>query len=729
MAADLAVASGGDESLAVARSAPVPADATLLGARYLDSQAPLEERVADLFSRLHPEEKVALIHGCGDMGYGSIPRIGLPKVLMTDGPQGVRLDAGTATAFPCGLAMAATWNPSMLNQAGVVMSEECRALNRRIFLAPAVNIMRSPLGGRNFEYMGEDPYLAGKLAAALIRGVQSQGIAACVKHWNLNEEEHWRHTINVECDERALREIYSPAFEAAVREGNVWALMPAYNRFSGDFCTASKHLNLDMLEHEYGFDGALISDWNAWHDDKLAIEGGCTIQMPSVQDAVRDARIAASIATGEISSMAFDEAVRRNLRLLFRIGAFDEWPGGSANTPAHQKISRLAATESIVLLKNSRNLLPLDGNKVKRIAVIGPNADQYQTMADGSKLVTRGGSGATRPPYEITALAALKARFGEKIIYAPGISFEKHLPTVDPVAEAIAAAKSADVVIFFAGTDHEYDREFLGWGEMKGADKPDLELIGPQADLIQKITAANSKTIVILVNGSPVSVEQWQNQVPAILEAWYGGMEAGNAMTDILFGDVNPSGKLPCTFGKKLDDWLCHKLGPESFPGTGDNGVVKYLDSIWVGYRHFDEDGIEPRYPFGYGLSYTTFKYGKPALSAADMSSDKTLTVSIPVTNTGKRAGAEVVELYIHEDKPVLTRPSQELKGFAKLFLQPGETKIASFTIQWRDLSFWDEIGRSWKATPGKFEARIGSSSRDIRAVAEFKLATDLASK
>jgi len=729
MAAAPTVASGDDETFTMARSAPRPTDAALLGAKYLDSKSPLEDRVADLFAHLLPAEKVALIHGCGDMGYGNIPRIGLPEVLMTDGPQGVRLEAGKATAFPCGLAMAATWNPSILEQAGAAIGEECRALNRRIFLAPAVNIMRTPLGGRNFEYMGEDPYLSGKSAAALIRGVQSQGIAACVKHWNLNEQEHWRHTINVECDERALREIYSPAFEAAAREGKVWAVMSAYNRFQGDFCTTSKHLNLDILDREFGFDGALISDWNAWHNDKLAIEGGCTIQMPSEQDAVRDSRIVAFIACGEISSSALDEAVRRNLRLLFRIGAFDAKSGGSINTPAHQQISRQAATESIVLLKNGGNLLPLDNKKLKKIAIIGPNADQCQTMADGSKLIARGGSGATRPPFETTPLAALKARFGEKIVYAPGMSFEKKLPSADPVAEAIAAAKSADTVIFFAGTDHDYDREFLGWGEMKGADKPGLELIGPQADLIQKIAAVNSNTIVVLVNGSPVSVEQWQAQVPAIVEAWYGGMEGGNAIADILFGDANPSGKLPCTFGKKLDDWLCHQLGAESFPGTGDNGVVKYLDGIWVGYRHFDEDGIEPRFPFGWGLSYTSFDYGKLVLSTSTMSSDKTLTVSIPVTNTGKRAGAEVVELYVHEDKPALSRPPQELKGFAKLLLQPGETKKALFTIQRRDLSFWDDASHNWKATPGRFEVRIGASSRDIRAVAEFDFTTDLASQ
>jgi beta-glucosidase len=713
---------GGGAAPSTARPAPVPADGALSGAKYLDPKAPLEERVDDLFSRLTPLEKVSLVHGCSDMGYGNIPRIGLPEVLMTDGPQGVRLESGTATAFPCGLAMAATWNTALAEQAGKAMGEECRALNRRVFLAPGVNIMRTPLGGRNFEYMGEDPLLAGKTAAACIRGIQSQGVAACVKHWNFNEQEHWRTTINVECGERALREIYGPAFETAVREGKVWAVMPAYNRFEGDYCTASKFLNLEVLDHDYGFDGALISDWGAWHDDKLAIEGGCTLEMPSKQDAKRDADLASRVSKGEISSAALDAAVRRDLRLLFRVGAFDAWNGGSLNTTAHQRTSRQAATESIVLLKNTRGVLPLDIARCRKIAVIGPNADQHHTMADGSGLALRGGSGATRPPREITPLSALKERFGDKIVYAPGLLFEQKLSITDAAAQAVTAAKDADVVIFFAGTDHRYDREALGWGDVEGADKPDLEFIGAQADLIRKVAAVNPRTVVVMVNGAPVSVERWHKQVPAIVEAWYGGMEAGNAIADILIGAANPSGKLPCTFGKKLDDWLCHNLGAESFPGTGNFGVVKYLDDIWVGYRHFDRAGIAPRFPFGYGLSYTTFKYGKAELSAKTLTGDETLTVSAPVKNTGKRAGAEVAELYLHENEPALPRPPQELKGYAKVFLQPGETQTVSFTIHRRDLSFWDVATRAWKATPGKFEARIGASSRDIRAIAEFEL-------
>ena len=702
--------------------APVPTDPTLAGAKYLNPHIPLEERVDDLFSRLTPKEKAALIHGCGLMSYGDIPRIGLPEIKMTDGPQGIRRDSNCATAFPCGLAMAATWDPAMVAEAGAAMGDECRALDRRVYLAPGLDIMRTPLGGRNFEYMGEDPFLAGKIAAAYIRGVQSQGVAACVKHWDLNEQEHWRTTISVECDERTVEEIYTPAFETVVREGKVWAVMPAYNRFRGDYCTESKYLNRQILEDQFGFDGALISDWGAWHDDKLAIEGGCTLEMPSWKNPIRNAAIARRVADGEISQSDFDEAVRRNLRLLFRVGAFDAWTNGTLNTPAHQEISRQAAAESIVLLKNKSHVLPLGISKIHKIAVIGPNADQYQTMADGSGLGLCGGSGATRPPYEITPLAALEKRFGDKIIYAPGISFEKSLSSSDPTADALAAAKNADVVIFFGGTDHSYDREALGWGDVKGADKPDLELKGPQADLIRKIAAVNPNIIVVLINGAPVSVEQWYKKVPGIIEAWYGGMEAGDAIADVLFGEVNPSGKLPCTFGKQLNDWLCHQLGSKSFPGTGNNGEVDYLDGIWVGYRHFDEAGIQPRFPFGYGLSYTTFKYGKAQLSDRQIGGDDTLTVSIPITNTGKRAGAEVAELYIHEDKPVLPRPPQELKGFAKVFLQPGETKMATFEIHRRDLSYWDVSTHGWRASPGRFEARIGASSRDIRAKATFTL-------
>jgi beta-glucosidase len=850
-------AAGGGDGRPVAK-APVPTDKTLVGAKYLDAQAPIEDRINDLFARLTPEEKAALVHGCSGMGYGDIPRIGLPELLMTDGPQGMRLDSGGATAFPGGLAMAATWNPGLVEQGGAVFGAECTALNRRVFLAPGVNILRTPLGGRNFEYMGEDPYLAGKTAAAYIRGVQSQGVAACVKHWNFNEQERWRTTINVECDDRALHEIYGPAFEMAAKEAKAWSAMPAYNRFRGDYCAASKFLNIDILNQEYGFDGATISDWGAWHDDKLCIEGGCTIEMPSGKDAKRDARIAARVAKGEISQAVFDEAIRRNLRLLFRVGAFEAPRAGAINTPEHQQIARQAATEGIVLLKNDRQTLPLDLAKIKKIAVIGPNADQYHTMADGSGLATRGGSGAMLPPYEITPLAALQKRFGDKVIYAPGIQFEKTVKgkiipaqafgtglkaeffanndcqgepvairtdkeinfrfaigkapvaglnpqsfsarwtgmlavpaagdyelqlasddgsrvwlddklvidhwgdhdtqvkaatlaldpakpvklkvdyqnnggkgdlklswrpvsqAADPMVAAVAAAKQADVVLFFGGTDHSYDREALGWGDVKGADKPDLELKGPQAELIQKIVAVNPKTIVILINGAPVSVEQWQKQVPAIVEAWYGGLEAGNAIADILMGDANPSGKLPCTFGKKLDDWRCHQMGTDVYPGTGNNGVVKYLDSIWVGYRHFDNAKIEPRYPFGHGLSYTTFKYGRPTMILKGIM--PATSISIPVTNTGKRAGAEVVQFYIADLKSSVPRPPQELKGFQKLFLQPGETKTVTFTFTDRDLSFWDEASKAWKKEPGKFEFRIGSSSRDIRATMPFEL-------
>jgi beta-glucosidase len=842
--------------------APLPTDQALLGAKYLNPKASIEERVNDLFARLTPGEKAALVHGCSGMGYGDIPRIGLPEILMTDGPQGVRMGQGTATAFPGSLALAATWNPALVEQGGMVFGRECQATSQRVFLAPGVNIMRTPLGGRNFEYMGEDPYLAGKTAAAYIRGVQSQRVAACVKHWNFNEQEHWRTTINVECDDRALHEIYGPAFEMAVKEGKVWSAMPAYNRFRGDYCAASKFLNSDVLVKEYGFDGATISDWGAWHDDQLCLNGGCTIEMPSGKDAKRDARIAERVAKGEISQVLFDEAVRRNLRLLFRVGAFEAPKAGAINTSENQKIARQAATEGIVLLKNAQNILPLDAAKIKKLAVIGPNANQYQTMADGSDLATRGGSGAMRPPYEITPLEALQQRFGDKVIYAPGLQFEKQrmqsaplmkfpeglkaeffannncqnepvatridkeinfrftidkapVPRLNPQRfsvrwtglftapkggsyelvlssddgsrlwiddqlvidhwgdhdtqvktatialdpskpakikleyqnnggkgdlalkcqrlsvpanisaedEAITAAKQADVVLFFAGTDHSYDREALGWGDVKGADKPDLELKGPQAELIKKIAAVNPKTIVILINGAPVSVEQWQAQVPAIVEAWYGGQEAGNAIADILLGNANPSGKLPCTFGKKLDDWLCHQLGPESYPGTGNNGLVKYSDSIWVGYRHFDNAKIEPRYPFGHGLSFTTFKYGRLTQGVLQNDNPKEVTiVSIPVTNTGKRPGAEVVQLYIADLKSSVPRPPQELKGFQKLFLKPGETKIATFTITRRDLSFWDVTTHAWKAEPGDFELRVGSSSRDIRAKAEFKL-------
>ncbi len=810
---------------------------------YEDFQQPIENRIDDLMSQLTLEEKVALIHGASDFTFGGIKRLGIGEIGMNDGPQGVR--GPVSTAYPSGLAMAASWDEKLMQQVGQSLGGDTLKAGNRVLLGPGVNIMRTPLGGRNFEYMGEDPFLAGKTAAAYVRGVQSTGVAACVKHYNLNEQEFWRTTISVEADERALREIYSIPFEMAVKEGKAWTVMSAYNKVRGEYASHSSHILRDILKGEWGFDGSVISDWGAWHNDKLAIEGGCDIEMPSGKDPKRDAAIAERVRKGEISEKWLNDNVRRNLRLLFRTGALDGRHSIFTNTAWGVSNARRLAADSMVLLKNDKGTLPLSTGQLKSIAVIGPQASYHNTMIGGD-LSAKGGSGAVLPPYEITPLAGLKKRLGNKvkINYAPGYEFEegagdpipaeafgrgvqasyygntrfegapvreaqvrsvdlkiasgKQVHTSVPAnfsakfegkltsaiggkhrlylssddgsrlyvegrllidnwgdhdtktksadfefqagkeyafrveyantggkgdlkltwkreegssfAEAIKAAKSSDVTIVFAGINHTYDREALGWGDVPNADKPNLELIGPQADLIKAVAAANPKTIVVLIGGSPMSVEQWHQKVPSILLAWYPGQEGGNAIADILFGDVNPSGKLPCTFGKKLTDWKAHTMGREVYPGTGNNGVVKYKDGIWIGYRHFDKAKIEPRYPFGFGLSYTSFAY-----SNLSVKPNKTgYEVTFALKNTGKRLGQEVAQVYCGPTKERADMPVRQLKGFAKVALKPGQSKKVTIQLPANAFAYYSVAKGKWTTDPGQYRIEVGGSSRSL---------------
>lgn len=701
------------------KPAALPTDPTLQKAKYLDKSLPIEERIDDLLSHMTPEEKAEVIHGASGYSYGKMPRIGMQEFGTFDGPQGMRLEGDRrSTAFPSGLAMAATWNPALIEKTGAVLGEECRGANGRVVLGPGVNIMRTPLGGRTFEYSGEDPLLAGKIAAAYIRGVQSKGTAASLKHWVLNDQEWARTVIDVDLGERALREIYARPFEIAVKESNPWTIMASYNRIRGLYPTNNLKLN-NILYKEYQWDGALMSDWGGWHGDQPALNGGGTICMPSGKDDKRNKEIAQAVKDGKIDQKLFDEAVRRNLRMAFRVKAFDSEASGQMNTPEHKEIARKTAEESIVLLKNDQNILPLDKTKIKKIAVIGPNADQYHTMADGSKLGERGCAGATRGEFEITPLKAIVDTFGaENVLYAPGFRFEKplvhscpELKEMDPVE----AAKQADVVIFVGGLDHSYDKECWGWGIVKGADKPDNNLKGEQDELIKKVIAANPKTIVTLVTGSPVLVEEWADKVPAILTTWYGGQDAGTALASVLTGAVNPSGKMPCTFGKKLTDWLSHSMGNYSYPGivktdaagkTVGDPQQFYSDYIWVGYRHFDKAGIEPRFAFGHGLSYTTFKMEK-----TDSPED---SFSVKVTNTGKREGAEVVQCYISKPESEAPMPVRELVAFQKINLKPGQSETVTFKPQEEDLRYWNEENNGWKVAPGTYTLSIGNSSQNL---------------
>jgi beta-glucosidase len=689
-----------------------PMDPALAGAKYLDPNVPIQARVDDLFGRLTMEEKVSLLHGCGESDMGGIPRVGLRKIGTTDGPQGVRGPA--ATMFPSGIAMAASWDPTMVEQMGAALGEESLAAGSRMQLGPGMNIMRSPLGGRDFEYMGEDPLLTGNIAAGYVRGLQSRGVSACIKHFTGNEQEHWRTTMNVQIPERALREIYARPFEICIREGHPWALMAAYNKLNGDYCCHSRHLLIDLLRKDWNWDGEVVSDWGAWHDTTKAVNGGCDIEMEGWVNAKKDAKVLALIEKGAIFRDQFDSAVRSTLLLMFRVGAFGPAKPGSINTPAHQQIARKLAADSIVLLKNSNALLPIDANSIKTIAVIGPAADWKFT---GNDLTVSGGSGAVFPPYEITALAGIRQKLGDrvKITYASGFTYERDRKLLvshnDQISAAVDAARNADIAVVCVGTNHAYDRESLGWGTVPGADKPDLQLIGPASDLIKAVVAVNPKTVVVLTNGSPVSVEDWIDQVPALIEAWYPGMEGGNAIADVLFGDVNPSGKLPCTFGKKLTDWKCHSMTTEVFPGTGNNGIEKYDDGIWVGYRHFDHANIEPRFPFGFGLSYTTFQLRSPAIRH---NPDGSFTAEVSITNTGNRDGAQVVQVYMAPPKSDVDRPDRELAGFAKISLIKAQTQVVSIPISRSSLAYWSDASPGWVITPGRYTFSIGTSSRDL---------------
>ena len=686
--------------------------------RYLDASQPIEIRVDDLLSRLTLAEKISLVHADSKFTTAAIPRLGIPRRWLSDGPHGVREDIGPdtwapagrtddfSTAMPAGICLAATWNPDLGFREGQAIGQEARARGKDIMLGPGVNILRTPLGGRNFEYLGEDPFLAARLCVGYIRGEQSQDVSACVKHFALNNQEFQRGTVNVEADERALREIYLPAFQAAVQEAGVWSVMGAYNQFRGQHCCENDYLLNKILKGEWNFPGLVVSDWGGAHNTRECALNGLDLEMGT------DKKYAAFylaqpylnlIDSGELPVTGLDDKVRRNLRVMFATHVFD--PGrkaGSLNTVAHQETARQVAEEGVVLLKNEQNLLPLDRSKLTTIAVIGENAVRLQSHG--------GESSGLKAFYEITPLQGIVNRAGPNVNLIFSEGYRKN-GGADLSRRAIAAAKSADVVIYVGGLNH--DSGF----DCEGTDRANMKLPWGQDELIRNVVAANPKTIVIL-EGTMVEMGSWLDQVPAVLQAWYPGMEGGNALARVLFGDVNPSGKLPATFPKKLADSPPHALG--NYPGT--NGTMTYTEGLLVGYRWFDTKGIEPEFPFGYGMSYTTFNYSDLKLIPATGSNDM-VTAQFEIANTGTRAGAEVAQLYVHEDNPRLTRPEQELKGFQKIFLQPGAKQTVSIPLTRGAFAYYDPAQPGWVAQSDQFEIRIGSSSRDIRLRANFNLA------
>ncbi len=724
-----------------AQTAGETSSAPTIGAQplYLDPTQPVDARVEDLLKRLTPEEKDSLLHGSGTFATAAIPRLGLPERWMSDGPNGVReeiqrntfntagLTDDYSTAFPSGICLAATWDPAVAYTQGQAIGEEARARGKDIMLGPAVNIQRTPLNGRSFEYYGEDPWLSGRIAVGFIQGEQSEDIASCVKHFAANNQETNRNNINVNVDERTLREIYLPAFEAAIKEGGSLSIMAAYNKINGTYCAENDYLLNTILKGEWGFKGLVMTDWGAAHTTDGAARGGLDLEMGTgVGRVPYDQYYLAQpfldgVENGTYPMALLDDKARRNLYVMIASHVLDpNRKTGSINTIAHQNASQKTAEEGMVLLKDDNNVLPLDATQIKSIAIIGDNAVHLQAAG--------GQSSGIKAFSEISPLAGIIARVGGRVnvTFSQGYSSAgatrggrgrggaaaaPPVPAADLIAQAVRAAKQADVAIVIGGLNKNFDTE--------GSDRRDLTLPYGQDDLIAQVVAANPRTIVVLVAGSPVEMP-WLAKVPAVLLSWYGGSEAGNAVARILFGDVDPSGKLPCTFPKQLADTPAAAFGAEAYPGVG--GQEYYREGLLVGYRWYDTKNIEPLFPFGYGLSYTTFKYDNLKLVPGDHAKGIWMTAQFDVTNTGSRAGEEVAQVYIHENNPALERPEKELKGFDKISLQPGETATVSIPLGYRAFSYYDSDKKGWVAQADDFQILVGSSSRDIRLKDTFKL-------
>ncbi len=711
---------------------------------YLDPTKPIEVRVEDALSRMTTEEKVAMLHAQSKFSSPGVPRLGIPENWTTDGPHGIRQEvewdewggAGwtndSCTAFPALTCLAATWNPEMAALYGKSIGEEARYRNKNILLGPGVNIYRTPLNGRNFEYMGEDPYLASKMVVPYVVEVQKNGVAACVKHFALNNQEIDRGHINVIVDDRALYEIYLPAFKAAVQEGKAWAIMGAYNQYKGQQCCHNQYLLNDILKGEWGFDGVVISDWGGTHNTEQAIFNGLDMEFGSWTDGMKSGVKNAydyyylanpyldMIKSGKVGTKELDEKVRRILRLVFRTTMAPSRPYGSFATEEHALAGRTIAQEGIVLLKNDKNLLPVDTKKVRKLLVVGENAVHPMTIG--------GGSSSLKVKYEVSPLQGILARAekdGVEVVYKGGyaspavaaqdvkgaVAPEKIFDLNDLRAEAVEAAKDADMVLFIGGLNKNDGQD------CEGNDRKSYNLPYEQDKTIEAIAAVNPNIAVVIVSGNAVAMP-WVGKVPSIVETWYSGTEAGNALASVLFGDVNPSGKLPFTFPVRLEDNGAHALGEH----PGDHVNVRYNEGLFVGYRWTDKENLKPLFAFGHGLSYTTFEYGKPTIDKKEMTADGTVTVSVPVKNTGDREGKEVVQLYISDKKSSLPRPVKELKGFEKVTLAPGEEKVVSFTINSEALSYFDDKKHEWVAEPGKFEALVGASSTDIKGKVAFEL-------
>ena len=713
----------------------VPADAP-----YKNPKTPVDQRVADLLKRMTLEEKATMLSGSGWMESAPIERLGIPAIKMADGPMGVRSWApgGSAvtnsasnplkvesTAFPSGEVMAATWDTELVQREGMAIAQEVKALGRDMILGPTVNINRQPLWGRNFEGYGEDPYLSGQLGVAYIKGVQGEGVIPSVKHFAANNEEFERHRINATISERALHEIYLPAFKAAVQQGGAWNVMSAYNKVNGAHCAENDYLLDQVLKKEFGFKGFVVSDWGSTYSTVPTVNAGMDLEMPggpvvktwlqsprAIESGSGDGwlvpeKVVAEVKAGNITQPTIDDNVSRILRVIFESGIFDHPRngGGEVDTPSRRAVALQGATEGIVLLKNEGTLLPLSKEKLHSIAVIGPNAAVARTGGGGSSMV--------RPRSAIAPLDAIRERAAKDSIqvnYALGVGMEGEDPAQDTPearttsiqAAADAAAKS-DIAILVVGRYNKLESE--------GFDVKTMDLPAGQNDLIAAVEKANPHTIVVLNTGDPVSMSNWLANTPALLDMGYGGEEGGHALASILFGDANPSGKLPVSLPKRYED------NPAFANYPGANLEVNYAEGIYVGYRYYDSKNVEPQFPFGFGLSYTKFAYSDLSVHTVingDLKSAITYAHA-NIRNTGSRAGAEVVQLYIHDGHSKIDRPAHELRAFQRVELKPRESKTVEFMLNRDAFSYWNPDTKAWQLEPGTFEVQLGASSRDIR--------------
>ena len=737
---------------------------------YLDETKPMEQRIEDALKRMTLDEKIAVIHAQSKFSSPGVKRLGFPDLWTDDGPHGVRPDvlwdewvqAGqtndSCVAFPALTCLAATWNPDMARLYGESLGEEALYRKKSVILGPGVNIFRTPLGGRNFEYMGEDPYLASRMVVPYVQGLQSKGVAACVKHYCLNNDEEYRHQMNVIVSDRALHEIYLPAFRAAVQEGGAWSIMGAYNLYQNQHNCHNTTLLNKILKQDWGFDGVVISDWGGCHDTDEAVKNGLDLEFGTWTDGLTMGRTNAydsyhmaeaykqAIKAGKYTTKELDEKVRRVLRLFFRTTMQREKPFGFLCSDSHYEAALKIAQEGIVLLKNEKmkelkneSLLPLDLTKTKRILVVGENAIKMMTVG--------GGSSSLKVQREILPLDGLqqfvnrklsnckldyaRGYVGDTIQSFDGVSVGRSLyDTRTPAqltAEAVEKAREADVVIFFGGLNK------AAYQDSEGHDRQQYGLPYGQDALIEALVKVNPRLVYVNISGNCVAMP-WLQKVPAVVQGWFIGSEAGEAIASVLCGDVNPSGKLPFTWYASLDQCGAHALN--TYPGTWREGhqIIdeEYKEGLFVGYRWTDRLALEakgkaakqkaaPLFPFGYGLSYTTFQYGQVSVDKNSMTDKDQITFTIPVTNTGNRAGAETVQLYIRDVKSSVERPVKELKAFQKVFLQPGETRQVSLTIDKSALSFYDDRIASWTAEPGDFEGLVGSSSGQITGRYPFK--------